>query len=122
MHDGYRVGGVGLGATLVAEDPESQNRGADSTVFADQFVQHRAVRLQVVGVKLNRVDSDGPRRPHRRDLLAESVRAAGGQHHRRPRSKPGREFNAYLAAAAKNHDDATGRVGRVIHGCDYSLR
>ena len=51
VHDGHGVGGVGLGAGLVAEDPERQHRGADRAVLGDDRVDQRAVRRQVVGVE-----------------------------------------------------------------------
>ena len=122
MHNRHRVGGIGLSAALVAEDPEGQYRGAYGPELANQLLQHRSVRVQVIGVELDRVHGRSTGRAHRCDLAGESVGAAGGQHHRRSRGKPGREFDSDIAAAAENHDDAIGRVGRVIHGCDYSLR
>jgi hypothetical protein len=61
-------------------------------------------------------------RVHRRNLVVESVSSAGCQHDRRPRGESGGEFNPDLAAAAENHHHPAGRVGRVFHGCDYSLR
>ena len=52
VHDGHRVVGIGLGAGLVAEDPEGQHCGADGAVVGDDRGDQRAVRGQVVGVEL----------------------------------------------------------------------
>ena len=122
MHDSHRVGGVGLRADLITQDAKRQNRGADCSVFPNQLVHQWAVRCQIVGVELDRVHGPSPGRAHRRNLVVESVSSAGCQHDRRPRGESGGEFNPDLAAAAENHHHPAGRVGRVFHGCDYSLR
>ena len=113
---------IGFGTGLVAEDAERQHRGADGPELGDQLVHQWAVRRKIVGIELNRVHGPGPGRPHRRDLLVESVSTAGCQHDRRPRGESAGEFDADLTAAAENHHHPAGRVGRVFHGCDYSLR
>lgn len=125
MHDRDRVGRVGFGAILLAEDAERQHRGVDRSVLAGQSLDEWAVRGKVVGVELRGVHVPGSGGPHRRDLRTELVGAAGGQHHRGFRSQPPRQFDADLTAAAEDdHDTARldGPVRCVLHGCDYSLR
>jgi hypothetical protein len=107
---------------VTTQDAKRQHRGADGSAFTNQLVHQGAVRCQIVGVELDRVHSPSPGRAHRRNLVVESVSTAGCQHDRRPWGESSGEFNADLAAAAENHHHPAGRVGRVFHGCDYSLR
>ena len=120
-----------FGAILLAEDAERQHRGVDPPELADQPLDERAVRGQVVGVELRGAYLPGSGGLHRRDLRTEPVGAAGGKHHRGPRSQPRRQFDADLTAAAEDdHDFArvngtarmNGAARCVLHGCDYSLR
>ena len=122
MHNRYRMRRVSLGAGLIAEDAEGQHGGADSSVFPDQLFHQRAMRMQVVGIELGSMHGLSPGRSYRRDLRDEVIGAAGGQHDGRSRRQSRGEFKADLATAAENHHDPAGRVGRVFHGCDYSLR
>ena len=114
--------GVGLGAGLVAEDPEGQHGGVDRAVLGDDLVEHRRMRGQVVGVEPLDVHGHGTGRPQRGNLLVKAVAVTGGQHHRRPRCQSQGKFGADLAATAENHDHIAAGVARVVHGCDYHLR
>ena len=119
VHDGQRVRGVGLGAGLVAEDPEGQHRGVDRAVLGDDRRDERAVRIQVVGIEFPGVHGRRAGGEHGGDLLGELVCFACREHHRRPGRQPPREFDTDLAATA---EDQHRRSARVIHGCDYDLR
>nr|BBX76476.1 hypothetical protein MFLOJ_02630 [Mycobacterium florentinum] len=102
MHDGHRVSGIGLGAGLIAEDPEGEHRGADGPVLGDDCCDQWGVRGQVVGIEFAGVNRLRAGLVQRLYLLIELIGSACGQHHRRAWSEPSRQLNADLAAAAQN--------------------
>lgn len=102
VHDGDRVRGVGLGASLVAQDSEGQHRGADGPVVGDDRGDQGGVRGQVVGVEFPGVDRGGAGRFERADLVSELIGAARGQHHRRPGGQASRQLDPDFAASAQD--------------------
>ena len=119
VHDGHGVGGVDLGARLIAEDPEGQHRGADRAVIGNDRGDQRAVRSQIVGVEVPGLHRRGTGGKAERDLLVEPVGGAGRQDQRRPGRQPLGKFDTDLAAATQNQYWTR---TRVVHGCDYHLR
>ena len=101
--------GVGLGARLVAEDPEGQHGGADRAVLGDDRVD--AARACDARSSASNPVTCTAAAPAARTAATCSVSSSAPRAASTtvaPRRQPRGQFDADLAASAENHDHAAG--------------
>jgi hypothetical protein len=101
------VSHVCLGASLVAENPECDDRDVDATVLGDDLFDERAMLLGVVGVELDRVYCGSILTRQTLPLFLEVIRAPGSQHNGGTGSDPRSDLDPDLAASAEQDNYLT---------------
>lgn len=106
MDHGDGVSRVLLGACLVAENPERENRDRQWAVFVGDGPEHRLVDGEVVGVELDALDRCGARIEKELTLRHQVGAPPRRQHDDAATSQPGRHLEAYLAAPTQQENGA----------------
>ncbi len=102
MHNVQRMAGIGLGAGLITQHTECQDRDTDRSVVGDDLGQQRGMARGVGGIEFDRMNRRRAGRGERRGFGVQFLATPRGQDHGPAGGQPQRHLQTDFAASTQH--------------------